>query len=866
MNRVSCSSSEEEIIKRSRKIKVKEESESSLVEGGDYEYDQIDPLFYEIFGAGNEYNYIYEKEETEKEETEKEKAEELIVDEFECCEYVRKYIENADRNAVACLLRGEALEFVCFHMDACTITDGLNILRFVNEYKEYCRMRREERFKNASQYDTSRALKMYNKKIEDIDINGLLKVSHFIENMRVSERLYEPEGNLAESFYKSNEYTDAANQLGNHPVFVEHVHRFYEKALLDYVTAHGNEKSIERIKEGVLCDIRDIHLPMLEKLYMSDTDEVGNGIRRKLFRAAYDKINMDYFNTVFRNLQKTGQIYSKNGIEELTNMLISLKGRPGEYYGLYCDRSTVYIVKVDEFSNIVDKRVFKSQAQRAEICNYLETASNVVVASNTTNVRWIVEAIRCPCYYLPKSFSYFKENKEFSIPYNIACAVQNPSLYFSRCINEGVKVELANSFVETDVLRQAITVSTATDKLDFKGTLDSPFGYTFFKLIGVSLVGIEFDFKKIRELRNLEIDSFTPEEVNRIFTFFKVTDSPNKLDHYNIHPRNYSLFNVISSCLADIRGNKQNQEEMIDYMLNNLNEVYSLDFLNVNYPSTYIHPMSGMGMLVKRDHYFGGVNDKMVFEDIIPQNIVDRPSTEIGVLGESTGVVLIKNDDWCIVDVHGVRVFVGRCDPVEVNQIVTVCLTEPTYSQLTYRGELVPNQAKEVEFKKHRLFVDYPNNEMPIFIRQSRSSEYFCNVALRVERGLYFQYRMEEVERNNEIFYVMKRPEKEYTFDNLDVFIEGYLKPMNRYVHKLTTFKYFKTSQAEAEEYVEAAGDRYRRYACYFDRESPGHVTMLFAEFRLTLRVELNFMVYKKILFGSLEEFSNYCKKMHPKL
>ena len=99
MNNSVNSSSEDEIITRTRKVVHEQSFSGSLVED---DYSDSDSLFYEIFGLGNEYDYIYKNNTAEKIDASNESS--ISIDENECYDYVKKYIENVDIDVIKHLL------------------------------------------------------------------------------------------------------------------------------------------------------------------------------------------------------------------------------------------------------------------------------------------------------------------------------------------------------------------------------------------------------------------------------------------------------------------------------------------------------------------------------------------------------------------------------------------------------------------------------------------------------------------------------------------------------------------------------------------------------------------------------------------
>lgn len=865
-------SSSEDVIQRRRKIERKELSEESYIGDEEDEYGQYDSLFFDIFGTGNEYNYIYDKEE----EIEKEEEQEVeFLDEHECREYVKRCVEDVSSKVVDAIFLNEPIEYVAYHLSTHTIKEVLNIQRHVEDYKIYAKLRREEKYKNATQPDTLRAFKLYQPGIKEMYIKGLLSVDKFIENIKVSERINEPFENVTmetDFLYDTHdlnvpyEFKVYTTELSRNSVFVDRIYTFFEENM-------KKAKSVE--KEKIIKMTRDNNLNGFKKFFMSDTDVKGNVVSDRIIEAAFDKVNTNYYNELVNILSKHGQVYTDGGLQDIVNMLISIKGRPGKYTGLYMDKGVVYTVCFNENGIFAEKNSFRISTQKQDLLDYLYNAQNVVMCSNTPSIRSLVDSLQCPCYYLPKIFSLFDAYKEYAIPNNIAQCVQNPVLYFSRAVEEKKNVKLLHcnkgkSIINVDltILKRALTITAAFDKLDWVHTLNHPYGYTFLKIIGIYLSDKGIDFTAITNLQQLNTDNFTTEEVNKIYTYFKLESSKNVLDRYNLHPKNYTVMYSIAGALASTQNVYGTQDEQLDYFLKNTHLAYNLNF-DAAVSTNFIQPLSAMQMIKPRENYFQGASDEMVFYDVVEdlENILDDTKTEqVYYLGTASGLVIDCTDTYAIVDVRGTRIYVSNPPlDVEAQQFVTVKILGPSYHTLNYNGEIDLKPNTEKMFMKHKLFRERVPDNINICLRESKSTPYGCVVVSKVSEGFYFQFLLDEQISNNCVCYKLVKAGSELIFDSIDEFIEMYLNPYNAFLHKISTFKYFKNTAESAETYMGDKGE-YRRYCCYFDRKNPGFLIVLFAEFKLNLKIELNFLMYKKKMFGSVEEFSNYCKKTYPNM
>ncbi|OQS54331.1 hypothetical protein EHP00_1036 [Ecytonucleospora hepatopenaei] len=856
------SSSEDEVYKRSRRFIKKEDSEESLIDGEDMDYEQYDSLFFDIFGTGKEYNYIYEKEE---EDITDNKLEQDYLDEEECKEYVKKCISTVEYKVVEALFLGECLEYVAFHLGKSTLKEVLNVQRHVNDYKKYALLKREEKYKNANLPDTLRALKIYQPMAKSLNYEGLLSVEKFIENVISNERLNEPYGSLKENFEDSHDFNLFVHELSTNCIFVDRIYGFMEENIISYNTFDINR---------VVSLTKENNLHGLQKLFRSDIDTKGNEIRDKIIRRAFEKTNKSYLSELEGILLKNGQIPGNGSLQECANMLISLKGRPGKYFGLFYDKNMIFIVSYDEKGTFLEKKSFRASSHRQDALDYLYNAQNVVFCSNSPAIRGFIDALQCPCYYLPKIYSFFDDQKEFSIASNIVQCVQNPVLYFSRVlyenkkartwkfisINEGMQVIQ----IDSNILTQAITIAAAYDKLDWINTLNHKYGFTFLKLIGIFLSSKGIDFTSITNLQQLNTDNFTTDQVNKIYTFFKLESSKNKLDRYNLHPRNYPVLHSIAGALASSHDFTGTQEEQLNFLFDNINLALSLNF-DIESTGTFIHPLSAMGMIMHRDKFFHGVPDFMVFYDIVPEIEMTKAPSGSSYIGLASGVVIDVSETFAVVDVNNIRVYINDPYKIAIQDVVNVKITGPSYSTLNYNGSLDYTVNQEHYYKSHPLFREKVPDDMSVCIRESISNKSSCVVVSKISEGFYFQFLLKEVIVENCVKYNLIKGNIDLIYNSIDDFLNLYLYPYNAFLHKLSTFKYFMQTEKDAEDYMSEKGS-YRKYCCYLDKNAPGILVVLFAEFKLNLKIELNFLFYKKKMYGSMEEFANYCKKTYPKM
>ena len=857
MNNSVNSSSEDEIITRTRKVVHEQSFSGSLVED---DYSDSDSLFYEIFGLGNEYDYIYKNNTAEKIDASNESS--ISIDENECYDYVKKYIENVDIDVIKHLLNGECIEYIAFHLDKGYVIDIIEIRNYVNDYKSFKKLVKNINCDGKYLIDNFRALKLFCEPEKDIFVDGLLSISQYIENIINGFSTYKPVGELNSHFYNSSQYSAIIKQLATNTVFIERVHRLYEKGIKEFAMKYDTNRPLAAIKKMVIQDIEDMYLRKLEQFYLSDTDVRNNSIRRNIIKNAFHHVNDNCFYDIYANLQVSGHVEGINGLADLCNMLISIK-KSDVSIGIYMDKTILYVVEISNYGQITTQRAIKI-SELDTYKKYLAAASNIVVCSNTPNIKKLVDTFDLPCIYLPQSFSIFNDEKEFSHAYNIVAVVQNPVIYFSRVIYEKKHFTLNDKAVDHSVLQQAITIVAATDKLDWRVLFSHPHGFTFVKLIGVKLNTMQISIENVQSFNQLNTYISNPSSINKIFTYFKIIKGKNKLDGWNLHPQDYSATYALSQFIANKNNYNGTEDQKLDYLLTNIHKIDNSELNQVeNYNVTKLKRI--IDILKSQRYIFQGASDKVVFNDIFSMNIVDVPSNKNGILGTSTGIISNRTKNYLLVDVHGVKVWCrDATDKYEVNQIVDIEILKPVWFKLLYYGKILSKQQPEAYFKHHQLYRSYIPNNMQIFIRESMSNKNACVVVLKIEEDLYFQYKLIEQIYDNIVSYKLIVSDTiTYSYDTIDLFITQYLEPLNHFVHHLTTFKYFKTSKEEAESYIREEGE-FMKYACFFSKDMPGYITVLFGKFILKLKIDSNQLIFKgNRRFQSLEEFSTYCKRMY---
>ncbi len=177
-------SSDSEIIQRSRyhkkpskKIYETFSDSDDYSNGSNPDNIYINPLFAEIFGNGDEYAYIYNDKVNEEADINKEIEFEVNLN--ECYEYVKKRIppfgfRDVNYESVKSLIDGVCVEFLAYHRDCFTVTEGYYVFDVIGDY-----FSRRNNLKSC-----------------DLNIPGILNISQLVENLLFLEKKHQPYGNI----------------------------------------------------------------------------------------------------------------------------------------------------------------------------------------------------------------------------------------------------------------------------------------------------------------------------------------------------------------------------------------------------------------------------------------------------------------------------------------------------------------------------------------------------------------------------------------------------------------------------------------------------------------------------------------------
>lgn len=852
------SSSEDEFIIRGRPktTNYNQESEFTDEEYGYSDQGDLNPLFEEIFGTGNEYNYIYDSD-VKADETHVMQTS-ADVSEIECCKYVNYILGLDDDEIIKRLYRNEPPEFVSFQLGLATIKQVYYVNELISDYRKFCELKLKK-----PEYSvwTYRALLMSYRPVSDLEIPGLLDISKYLKNLSLKEKIYEPEGVLENNFELTSDFNNAVNQLSSNPSFVDIVYSIYEKKIIEF-PEYDNLKIFENIKLSN-------DLSNLIRFYCdSKKGSHENEVRSKVIFKAFESINNNCFFRLREQLVKLGIIEGMAGLQDVSNILVSLRGKPGPYVGIYLNNKFTFLVKINEHGAVETSKSLHSY--EIDLINeFIGDIQNIVITSNTPRVKNLISNIHNNVYYVPKKFCIFKPEKDFEVAIEIAQCIQNPVIYFSRAIHENISFTLLyNIPIKHEILAKAICITAASEKLDWVSTLKHPYGFNFFKILGITLSDRKYDYDVPSTLKSLE-NVFTLDEINKIFTYFKLNDSTNLLDSTNLHPVNYEVFKVIAEVSQGKETSTLDEQVIIKNILDN---PVILNNLNVKEIAVegYTHPDVVRKIAQSKPCYFDGAPDKVIFEDVVPQ-IIDLSDLNTRKNLEMKGFVIKVNPDSYLVNVDGAIVFCMKLVKVELNQMVKVRIISVNYSYLSYQGEILSDNTGMYYYKEHRFYTELSNREIrdarvPVSIKSS-SVPGHCLVIIHIQDDIFFTYKLSErEEKDKKIYELLFCDRLAGKFATLDIFINNYIGDVKEQVERIKKFKHYKEDSKEAYEYMKTADSQYLKYCLFLSRTKLGTVEILFGNKQLFAYIQGRFLIFGSMKFESIEDLCSYMKKEYKSL
>lgn len=870
-------SSESDIIQRSKHTKRRHKAavEDLFESSSSYSSESVseqayDPVFYEIFGTGKEYSYIYDNSESKSTDNPSKPSEKYIgID--DCYEYIRKVSlpsisKVLDKDVVKKLINGYSPEYISFHCDKMQLRDAYAVEDYVEEYKEY--MKVKDTRKNI---DNLRGYTFYKEDQKNLNIPGLLNIDEYMSNIISQDRVYEPSGPVeGEEFVHLNfteeeskillikTFSKVINQIANNPVFKDRVFRYYECKIVDP------------------SDMKSCGLEVLTRFYTTDMLDSSNSIRSFIIAEAFSRVKVSE-EEIREKFELKG--FGKAGMQEMADLIVSIKGMEGTYAGLFLDKKSCRAVVLDDQGDLVKKAVFKENEYEA-IREFISGINTVCVSANSFGIRYFIQNMKSPMLYVPRSLAFFNDHKDFSIPFCIASVVQNPAVYFSRLFystqnnlkdslllkqNSKEKeyfniYKLLENYEYRKSLKRSIRLALAANRLDWRALLNHKFSFTLLDVCNITLNDKYFDYEKIDRLENLR-SAFDVADYYNLTSLFKLSSSKNPLDKTCVHPRNYSLANILCKGAYMVLINKTGQQEqsvaksdekIVEIVLGNLSCLGNIDIPEDDDKD----PVYVSGDLIRRmlmnqkSSSFTGATDQQIFDDVVP--MLDNSFY--------SGVISKVGSDFYLAEVQGATVYIKKNAEYALNQIVDIQIIGQSTQMLSYNGEIIEQKMLPTErFRKHQLFRNLDQSKIqelsmkesiPILVRPS-SQQGCCSVVCRIEGDLFFNFRLLENKDGYEF--------NSQSYQSIDDFIHRYIAALYQSCYNIKKFKYFYEDESKAIEYIRTPGD-YAKYALFFSRKNPGYLEVIFGNRKIVLKIEDKFLIFRNKRFGSVEEFARFLK------
>jgi len=851
-----------------------ESSTSEIFDSSDAAVGDFEPLFFEIFGEGNEYDYIYKKKtaEPEKQPT----RTESVLAPSECYTQVKCFtrgfnqlFKDLDSEIVKNLMSGYSPEYLALHRGKMTVRE----LYFIKDVIE--------ELESSSGQDTQRAeCKLVTP--------GLLLLSEFITNLETLESVYTPVGSIDLPFALTAQRTKSEwdydeiqglepeapvatveendriricehfkktiAQIASNPVFAKRV--FYS--------------TVVSILEPASCESSVHSLRYLQKLYCKGSGDINDQIRSLIIQKAFEAVAVNR-TVVEKRLIQQGIHPAPGGLQELVDLIFSLRSCDGPCAGVYLDKSLFSVVKIDQDGNFTESAVFKEHEMPA-LQTFLDGVTNVCLTSTSPAVRFALQNAGVNFLYVPRRLSFFEDYKELSIPYNIALAVQNPILYFTRLwYNISNRYPVLNyRSSDTWMLERAIHIACATCRLDWINTITHRFGFMLLKMLNLDVSDPYFNLEKLDTLESLK-EIFDDATYCNICTFFNLLSSKNPLDRLLIHPTNYSMAVVLfKSAYHSLKNTgesaiinqsdfdlEKNKDEIVQLFVSNpaLLSEYSPGYVDDDMKMLFNIRLTILQAGAAR---FSGASDDQIFCDVVPQ--LDREKTYAGTIVK-VGV------DFYLCQAANVTVFIKKAEELVLNQIVKVNIIEESPATLSYVGKIVNDvSAYADKFRSHALFRDMPYDMLEAHMKQTNSSiavrpsstPGHCCVVCKVENDIFLTFKLSEnidLANGHAISYVFK----DNSYTRIDTFINDYVKRVYKLIQSVVSFKYYFQSAEQAKKYLSEPGE-YVKYAIVLSREAPGYVEFLLEGKRVFVKIEGGRLALRDRSFENIDEFIRFVK------
>ncbi|KAI5148170.1 hypothetical protein ENBRE01_0158 [Enteropsectra breve] len=856
----SSDSEDIQITRNKKNSRTKQHSKRSIFDSSDEnslssrEDAEFEPLFLEIFGNGEEYAYIYSANE-EKEDSEQSQPR---VDEEECLRYVKNALLAGEWCSILLgsltdeifykILGGYSPEYLALHQNRLDVKSCYYVKDLIEEYKAYSKMPKQHQ--NGSSYFSQSANKNDD---TDFNMNGLLNITEYVKNLLSMTKEHEPSEQtdiFIPSFSSDSslnldatktKYKRVINQLAKNSVFQDRVYKLYENSLIT------GKSSYE---------------PVIE-LYCTRNRSNNDLIRKVIIEEAIERVNINK-KSVFNKMVQQGLIEGENkqrlvdfnDFSGLASLIVNLWGRSGRYAGIYQEKGYVKIALLDESGHLVGTSIFKDSDYMA-IREFIGATEMVCISAQSPAVKYFIQNLGIPIYYVPKELSLFADYKEFSIAFNIAAVVQNPFVYFSRMSKSHGYSISTNDYVAISPFYKGIQLAISLVKPDWRTMAKYKNSHMLFEILNLCFTDQHFDYENVDSLEKLN-EVFSEAQFANIGTFFTLEDSSQPLDASFVHPRDYSMATVIcTGAYFSLNGHMENtgSRDIVSSMLKRSSDLHTVNLPNDN-PEEYYETKCILDQLtVDKPRGFNGANDEQIFNDVVYE-------LKEGEVYE--GTVVKDANDYLIVEVKGAAVFVRKIsENYDLNQNVKVEVVKKVVAMLNYTGTIVHEKSVSTGhmFEKHPLFRNVPHETLLHMLRNSSdlvllrpsSVENSFVVVCKIKDRLFFLYRVSEINEN-----CYEHQARKYT--SIDHFIATYIKGVFKLVREIFSFKYYFDCSKTAIPHLQNGGN-YLRYAVSFSEENPGYLEFYYKNKKAMVKIDSSSLVYKNTAFPNLMEFISYAKK-----
>lgn len=886
-------SSEEEMININRKVKpskkhaleglFEEEEENSYVEEDSTEsmdYMEKNSLFFEIFGTGEEYKYVLEEKENITVEEEKSENGHFAIDVDNVYEYVSMNVKiNAAslRKIVEMIGEGHSIHFTLLHneIDDVGIEDGYRILDTFNEYEEFLALKEELKRQHGNdelldKLTSVRSLSLYSnyrrcstKKL--MLSRELLSVEEFCDNLRMAQKLHEPD--QSSQFLEYPDEMELVRRISLHPTFHDSLYMLYK------------ENGTDDGKGGLKID-ESVMLGRVIRLYQSDVpaDDPWNRYREKIVLEAVDKVVTEQFTKKVLEEKRRDEIKKKVFVEvvdRIVNGSVGIRREGSHICGVTGDKRYIKAAMLDFEGNMVEVVTLK-QEEEEKLLEFLGKYNPycVAVSGFTTAIKYLMKTLSTwKPVFVENRIANMKAVDAHAFCCNIARLVQCPEIEYSSLLNAGIIYiqEPLSRNVLVETIRRGILTAISIVGIDINYLLNNKRKEGLISLIGMSetLKDSLFESGCISRLEDVKELCCNTIEFDNVTTYLRILPGifseniSDVLDSTPIHPRNYTVARSICARLLnqDALDEKRFTELIREMLCSGKAAVENLNLRNLekNIINTYVYN----SLVCSSRPVYLGLPDQLVFRELTGSD-----ENMVGKVLE--GSVVKCESDFYLVSLNGTSatVYVRKVGPSHelfLNQLVTVRIDHVNDFLLSYTGTVVvqgQHKTKHSRFITHPLFKELDSKQAEEYLRENSLSMTLRRsgkdgspiVVLRILDDVYLHMKVEE---SDKYFY------KGHRYDDLDEFISRVAKKILINIGNIKKHKQYFDNESAVLEHLEQGGS-YIRYGFYFSRKYPGKLCMLYRAGR-DCKEYINVgecLRYEDREFKDLDEFVRYRKSI----